>query len=69
MLTFQEADARSLADVAARPLSVVPAESFTILTVTVPVLPAGSYRWLTVLLADDSSVVSNVATAAFELVP
>ena len=69
LLTFQEASARPLADVAARPVSVVTTESFTILGVTVPALPAGSYQWLTALLAEDFSVVSNVATTPFALGP
>ena len=69
LLTFQDAGARSLADVAARPVSVVTAESFTILGVTVPALPAGSYQWLTALLSEDFSVISNVATATFDLLP
>jgi uncharacterized delta-60 repeat protein len=69
LLTFAEASARPIADIAARPLGPIPSEPFTILQLTLPPLPAGSYRWLTTLISEDLGRTSNVATAAFEVSP
>jgi uncharacterized delta-60 repeat protein len=69
LLTFAEASARPIAEVAARPLGLIPSEPFTILELTLPPLPAGSYRWLTTLISEDLGRTSNVATASFEISP
>ena len=69
LITFQEASIRPFAAVAARPVSPVSAESFTILAVPLPALPAGSYQWLTALFSEDLSRMSPIATAPFELSP
>ena len=50
-------------------MSPVSAESFTILAVPLPALPAGSYQWLTALFSEDLSRMSPIATASFELSP
>ena len=68
-LTFVDASSRPIADIAARPLGVIPSEPFTILQLTLPPLPTGSYRWLTTLISEDLGRTSNVATAAFEISP
>jgi uncharacterized delta-60 repeat protein len=69
LLTFAEASTRPIADLAARPLSVIPSEPFTILGLTLPPLPAGAYRWLTTLVSEDLGRTSNVATASFDIAP
>jgi uncharacterized delta-60 repeat protein len=69
LLTFAEASTRPIADIAARPLGVIPSEPFTILGLTLPPLPGGSYRWLTTLVSEDLGRTSNVATASFDISP
>ena len=69
LLTFDEARSRPLAAVAARPVSVLQPDSLTILTLTVPAARAGVYEWRTVLVSEDLTRISNVATASFELSP
>ena len=65
LITLQTALARPFADIAARPLSVVVAESFAILDVTLPALPVGPYQWLTAFFSENLTRVSNVAGATF----
>ena len=65
LITLQEAISRPVADIAARPLSVVVAESFTILDVTLPALPVGSYQWLTAFFSENLTRISNAAGAPF----
>lgn len=69
LLTFAQASTRPIADIASQPLGVIPSEPFTILGLTLPPLPAGSYRWLTTLVSEDLGRTSNVATASFDISP
>jgi len=64
LLPLQAALARPMADIAARPLSVVAAESFTILDLTLPALPVGAYQWLTAFFSENLSRISIVAGAS-----
>ena len=69
LLAFQQAVARPLAEVAARPLGAIADETFTIVEVTIPPLPAGPYQWLTTLVSADGSRASPPAAASFALSP